>query len=129
MHITKTDTSLIRGQPVYYWIGNPHTLLTGAAGDSLKIQPVFTEVKFNRFILDFINPIEAEYKSSKHEYLLQDIDPSWIVLQALQERERPLLLPTADLTNIDLGLVYIDNHDMLMVIIARNQFYSLKTLI
>lgn len=122
----KEPCSLIRGiTPVYYWIGNPFNFITGKAGDNVKIQKVFTEVKFNRFVLD-LNTTISEFDLGSHEYIIQDIDLDWILLRALGECQQPIVLSSALMDNIDLGLIYIDDKDISTVSKIRESYFSLK---
>ena len=117
------------GGPVYYWLGNPYVFLSKQAGEDILIQKVFSDLRFDRFLLDTSNKI-TEYTSGSHEYLIQHVDPEWRTMRALCDRGYPFLLKSAQLHDIDIGIVHLHGmEDKKSVGNIKADYYSLKGLI
>lgn len=113
--------------PVYFWMGNVYPFASGDAGSDVRIQAVTWYEHFNRFVLDLKTPFSIfEYQSNYFQYLLQGVDPEWRTLMKLKNTRVPILLNTANLSDIETGLVHIEpNKDKEKVINMVVGYYNL----
>lgn len=93
---------------VYYWVGNAYVFLSGQAGTNVIVQKCYSDMTNEKLILEEGDEVNFyEYQSTSHEYLMQGIDPEWFTLMALGDKRLPVLVKSADLSNLNLSYIHV----------------------